>query len=591
MANRVNVNINVNDHSRAGLAALRQNMNRMQRDVRRAGGRINFNVTVDPGTSRRDLRRIQRRLRGQPVTITTRLDPPTPPPRTMRQRIIRGLGRAVTLPIRLSARGLRSSVRDPVRSIGGFVSGVLQDGVGQGLIQGFTRGGPVGFAALGAILLAAASVLGAALAGALVLAFGGGIVALGAMWAAKSDEFKKSFEKMTDHMAEEMRKVAEPLVPVMVRATKQLTKAFDVLAPKLREFFAEAAPELNDFFDSMLNGFRRFGERAWEPMTSAFQHFLDAFAPHWEGFMGDLGSSFGALGRTVSRHSTEISLALRVVLGIFVALVDIVNFLANTWVNMIKIATYSVGLFMRTMADVMDTAAAAFDVLLRAIGPFAKVMGLGDAVKIARRNLAEWRENTVEGLRAAGQSAMDFGKKLDRANKIRQLKVDIQGYRARLAQARADLKRTASQKARAKLQADISDLKAKIRAANADLNALNGRTAYTTVVTHYDNIETFRAAHGRAMGGIMGAANGGVRSNLTLVGEQGPEMVQLPAGARVRTAGDTRRLMGQGGGGGGQTVVRFDAAPGSVNRMLLRIMREAVRNEGGDFDRGVGIKR
>jgi hypothetical protein len=46
----------------------------------------------------------------------------------------------------------------------------------------------------------------------------------------------------------------------------------------------------------------------------------------------------------------------------------------------------------------------------------------------------------------------------------------------------------------------------------------------------------------KAAGGIVGAAaSGGLRSNLTWVGEQGPELLDLPAGARVWSNPDSRR--------------------------------------------------
>jgi hypothetical protein len=50
----------------------------------------------------------------------------------------------------------------------------------------------------------------------------------------------------------------------------------------------------------------------------------------------------------------------------------------------------------------------------------------------------------------------------------------------------------------------------------------------------------------RATGGIVGAAGGGPRSGLTLVGEQGPELAELGAGAMVHSAPDTQRMLTTG---------------------------------------------
>lgn len=84
---------------------------------------------------------------------------------------------------------------------------------------------------------------------------------------------------------------------------------------------------------------------------------------------------------------------------------------------------------------------------------------------------------------------------------------------------------------------------------------------------------------GHANGGIVGAAaSGGLRTGLTMVGEQGPELVHLPAGTRVRTNPDTERMVGSGGGG---NHFHFHIA-GSIrsDRDFLRIVRDEFTNLG-----------
>ena len=52
-----------------------------------------------------------------------------------------------------------------------------------------------------------------------------------------------------------------------------------------------------------------------------------------------------------------------------------------------------------------------------------------------------------------------------------------------------------------------------------------------------------RAISGKAAGGIVGAAaSGGIRSNLTWVGEHGPELLDLPSGKRVWSNPDSQRM-------------------------------------------------
>src|SRR3546814_9539021 len=86
MANRVNVNLNANDLSRTGLNSLNRSLRRLQRQARRAGTDIRFNVRLDDNATRAQIRRVRRALRGRPITLQTRLDPPTPPATTLRRR-------------------------------------------------------------------------------------------------------------------------------------------------------------------------------------------------------------------------------------------------------------------------------------------------------------------------------------------------------------------------------------------------------------------------------------------------------------------------------------------------------------------------
>jgi hypothetical protein len=81
---------------------------------------------------------------------------------------------------------------------------------------------------------------------------------------------------------------------------------------------------------------------------------------------------------------------------------------------------------------------------------------------------------------------------------------------------------------------------------------------------------------GKRDGGIVGAASGGARGGMTMVGEEGPEIVDLPYGSTVRTAGETREMMR--GGGGGPAELRLSLAPG-MQRGFMRELLEALRVE------------
>jgi hypothetical protein len=89
-------------------------------------------------------------------------------------------------------------------------------------------------------------------------------------------------------------------------------------------------------------------------------------------------------------------------------------------------------------------------------------------------------------------------------------------------------------------------------------------------------------AAGRASGGIIGgAASGGTRSGLTWVGENGPELIDAPAGTRVHSAGDSARIAaGAGQGGMGAVVVQLVLDGKVIATAMADPMRKYV---GGRF--------
>jgi hypothetical protein len=87
---------------------------------------------------------------------------------------------------------------------------------------------------------------------------------------------------------------------------------------------------------------------------------------------------------------------------------------------------------------------------------------------------------------------------------------------------------------------------------------------------------------GFAAGGIVGqAASGGVRSGLTWVGEHGPELVKLPTGSRVHSAGDSARMATSGGGDGQRVVLEIRSGGSKFDDALVEILQKAVRTRGG----------
>jgi hypothetical protein len=85
---------------------------------------------------------------------------------------------------------------------------------------------------------------------------------------------------------------------------------------------------------------------------------------------------------------------------------------------------------------------------------------------------------------------------------------------------------------------------------------------------------------GRASGGFVGAgaASGGQRGGQILVGEQGPEIVDLPFGSHVNSNSDSRRLMATGGGRGGDVHFHFHGPVYGDHNALRRSLVDMKRS-------------
>lgn len=96
-----------------------------------------------------------------------------------------------------------------------------------------------------------------------------------------------------------------------------------------------------------------------------------------------------------------------------------------------------------------------------------------------------------------------------------------------------------------------------------------------------------KALGGKASGGTVGmAAVGGARSGRTLVGEYAPEIVDLPAGSRVRSGPDTARMLA--GGSSEPTVVEIRSSGAPIDDFLVELLRRAVRVRGGNVQLVLG---
>lgn len=165
------------------------------------------------------------------------------------------------------------------------------------------------------------------------------------------------------------------------------------------------------------------------------------------------------------------------------------------------------------------------------------------------------------------------------------LRGDITDLKAKIADAEAALKNARGEK-RVQIEADIAQLKHDLALAQANVDELRGKTI--TITTNFQS-RFLDAGNARASGGIIGgAATGGVRSSLTWVGEQGPELVRLPAGSTVHSAPDSQRMAAGMGGAPVQVNLSFQPSGNSAVDALFEIFRQNIRIQGGNVQAVLG---
>lgn len=514
-------------------------------------------------------------------------------------RLLRqGLTQRARVPVRLDGRHvrrdtdsigrrIRTGLMSPLRAMGGAVSGVLSDGVGQGIISGAIMGGRIGGTLFVGAILAAVSMLGAALSGILVTALGAAFVGVGVVSAAMSKKVKDHWSDTLGLLKEKFAEAGKPFIPVLDDALDRMDRMIKTFAPGFQKEMEKAVPATDKFIQSLQDGFIRFGQNAFDPIMDAWNVFGPVFASEWEDFMGELGDSFKEMANLVKEHPEEIRIALRGVLETIDLIVDAITFFGEVWVFTLQHAGDVLGDFIMALKGMFEISVGAFDALIEGGSIFLSMIpGMSTQADKAKEAWNDFKEGATQAFEDAANSAYNMGKGIDQANRKRRLEADISMWQAQMTRARADMKKTTDAKAKAKLKADISDLNAKIAAARAKLNSLNGKTATTYVNTVYTKQtinygETIGQPTSRARGGIIGAATGGIRSNLTMVGEHGPELVTLPPGAHVRSNPDTRRMLGAGGGDGGTYQINLVVDGKTLAEVLFDPTRKIVRNKGG----------
>jgi hypothetical protein len=452
---------------------------------------------------------------------------------------------------------LVSSIRDGIMKGSSFIT----DGV-QSVMTGSLKGalstpivGPIIIAALVSAVTAAGPALAAALGGTLALGFGGAMVGIGAMLLLQNKKIKAGFEKDWKGIQSVLTDAFKPLLPVLKFAMgilKDLAKEF---APVIKSAMTMAQGPLKGFIKDLARGFEEF-KPAIAPMMEAFNQIISALGPQLPGLFKSIANSVMQLAETIIENKDVIAaifvtmlMAIPPVIDSIGGLIRFFRFLLFTGMDVFtSLASTVLGWADSTLGAI----ASVLDALAQVPGPWQDAMRSAAAsVREAQGTVQEWKAE------------------VDKMPKIVHLQADINDLSGKLARAKRELKDpNLTKERRAKLNADINQLKSRLAEAQRRIDGLRGKTI-TINENWYKNYYESRQRlfNNKATGGVIGAQGGGPRSATTLVGEQGPEIVELPFGSTVIPAGATRnRMQGSGNATGwGSTSMAFKSAMSAVS--------------------------
>lgn len=250
--------------------------------------------------------------------------------------------------------------------------------------------------------------------------------------------------------------------------------------------------------------------------------------------------------------------------------------------NLASATLTQVGIIVRVLHFMADQVLTVAGVIIHGMAAaMGWAPGIGPKIKAAAAQFDAFRSHVDKIFSDVSQTLDNWKTKVGNLPNVVKIEGDITDLQAKLATAEHQLKNpdlTATR--RAQIQANIDQLKNAIAAAKALLQSINGTTATTYVQTIPIGGGKYLTS-GHASGGIIGAASGGMRRGATLVGEHGPELVDLPPGAQVHSNPDSMRMLGGSGPGQFEMVVSFEGHPDPVIDALMRGLRARIRAVGG----------
>lgn len=527
-----------------------------------------------------------------------------------------------------SRKDVKSFADDVIKesTAAGIKSGQV---LSSGLANGLKTGGPVIGVALTAAVASAAPAAGAAMAAAVIGGVGAGGL-IGGIALIKNDaRVAAAGEELGDKLLSRFRESAATGVAPLLQQMSNVSSRIDGWGDRLDSVFAASFGSLDNLVDPLLDGADRL-VNSFEKISPAIEPVLDAFGKLGGDLLESVADGIESLAdNSVAAGSFIESVGASLELAVDVAF-KFVNVMAEVYEMTLRARAALGDEGAAEALRQFSTEASTADEVLDAYGNtvVTTTEELEEQAEVVK-NAAQAQEDLNRAIFDAAslnisaaeaeiryrESVKEASEAIDKKSKVTDdehealLRMAAASNRATEAMyeqgASGDELREATDRARAEFVRIAIQMGATAKKANEladDYFAIPNKV--TTTVGIIDNTSRgIRGIMGRlndiprninitanmrmgqlASGGpanAMGAstaATGGARGGMTLVGEQGPELVRLPWGSTVIPNGQTSSMM-KGSAGPQEIKIHLDIT--GADDELIRRIQQSVRIEGG----------
>lgn len=384
----------------------------------------------------------------------------------------------------------------------------------------------------GALVAALAPALGAAITTAVLLGLGGGVIGAGIAAAFKDPQIAAAGKELGERLNRLFVEFGKPFRGPVAEFMEKFLGFVERISPKMKELAEHMAPVTGKLGQGLIE--------MLDKMMPGILKAVEASKPLFE---------------TLAKHMPEIGEALNKFFTLIAENGEGANEFFDDMLNLIEKLIVVLGVVIATLTTIYTHVSFVINFAIDIFASWKTGVELAvEGVKRAFSSMRKWVVDQLEKILNGAATALSW----------------VPGVGPKLEAARqkfAAFRRGANQEL-----GKIKDKNVRITFETFGEAALNAAA----------DIANKLAAQGYQSGGIVGAANGGLRSGLTMVGERGRELVSLAPGSRVHSNEDTERMLA-GGGGGGPLDVRLSWAEGTEGALadaLGRHIRIDVQRNG-----------